>query len=197
MKVVADNKIPYLKGVLEPFAEVVYLPGAKIDADVVKDADALIVRTRTQCNKSLLEGSKVRFIATATIGYDHIDTKWCEQNGIVWKNAEGCNSLSVMQYIASTLAWLGKSKGINFEDRTIGVVGVGNVGKKVVKVAESFGMRVVLCDPPLARQKGQCGFISLDGILREADIITLHVPLTNEGTDKTFIFLIRRILRKL
>ena len=97
MKVVADDKIPYLKGVLEPFVDVVYLPGDRITREDLKDADALLTRTRTKCNKELFEGSKVKFIATATIGFDHIDTEWCEQNGIYWTNAPGCNSGSVYQ----------------------------------------------------------------------------------------------------
>ena len=101
MKIVCDDKIPFLRGVLEPFAQVVYLPGKEIGPRDVKDADALITRTRTVCNKELLEGSKVKIIATATIGYDHIDTCWCNSAGISWTNAAGCNSSSVQQYIVS------------------------------------------------------------------------------------------------
>jgi erythronate-4-phosphate dehydrogenase len=185
MKIVIDDKIPFINGVLEPYAEVVYLPGSKIDRKAVKDSDALIIRTRTSCNKELLQGSNVKFIATATIGYDHIDTNWCEANGILWKNAEGCNSTSVMQYLASTLVYLSKKYNFKFEDRTLGIVGVGNVGSKVLKLAEQLGMRIVLNDPPVVRRRGPCGYISLDGILREADIISLHVPLNTEGEDKT------------
>jgi erythronate-4-phosphate dehydrogenase len=186
MKIVIDDKIPFISGVLEPYAEVVYLPGSKIDRKTVKDADALIIRTRTLCNKELLQGSNVKFIATATIGYDHIDAKWCEANGIIWRNAEGCNSTSVMQYLASTLVYLSKKYNFKFEDRTIGIVGVGNVGGKVLKLAEQLGMRIVLNDPPVVRKRGQCGYISLDGIIREADIISLHVPLNIEGEDNTY-----------
>jgi erythronate-4-phosphate dehydrogenase len=186
MKIVIDDKIPFINGVLEPYAEVVYLPGSKIDNKSVKDADAMIIRTRTLCNKELLQGSNVKFIVTATIGYDHIDTKWCEANGIIWKNAEGCNSTSVMQYLASTLVYLSGKYNFKFEDRTLGIVGVGNVGGKVLKLAEQLGMRIVLNDPPVVRQRGPCGYVSLDGILREADIITLHVPLYHEGEDKTY-----------
>ncbi len=186
MKIIADDKIPFLKGVFEPYADIVYLPGEKIDSQSVSDADALIVRTRTHCNQKLLEGSKVKFIVTATIGYDHIDTKWCEQNGIIWKNAEGCNSGSVKQYIASSLAWLSVKHNFKFEDKTLGIIGVGNVGKRVMKVGEALGMRIVLNDPPLVRKSGQCGFISLDGVMREADIISLHVPLNIDGQDKTY-----------
>ncbi len=116
MKIVADDKIPFLKGLLEPFAEMVYLPGNKINMEAVKNADALIIRTRTNCNEALLKNSKVKIIATATIGYDHIDTKWCEDNGILWKNAPGCNSGSVMQYIASLFVYLSKKHNFKFEE---------------------------------------------------------------------------------
>jgi erythronate-4-phosphate dehydrogenase len=197
LKIIIDDKIPFIHGILEPFAEVIYLPGNKIDHKIVKNADALIIRTRTICNKDLLEGSSVKFIVTATIGYDHIDTKWCEATGIIWKNAEGCNSSSVMQYVASNLSFLSKKHHFKFEDRTLGVIGVGNVGKKVVRLAEALGMRVVLNDPPIVRSKGLCGYISLDGILREADIITLHVPLINNGEDRTFHLFDEAMLKRL
>ena len=103
MKIVADDKIPFLKGVLEPFAQIVYLPGKEITRDVVKDADALLVRTRTRCDAGLLEGTSVKFIGTATIGHDHIDTFYCDEHNIKWTNAPGCNSSSVQQYIAAAL----------------------------------------------------------------------------------------------
>jgi erythronate-4-phosphate dehydrogenase len=185
MKIIIDDKIPFIKGILENYAEVDYIPGAKIKHQLVKDSDALIVRTRTECNKELLEGTNIKFIATATIGYDHIDTRWCEANGIEWTNAAGCNSTSVQQYISSVLAYLSKKYDFKFEDKTLGVVGVGNVGKKIVRLAETLGMRVILNDPPLARQRGPCGYISLDGLIHEADIITLHVPLYIKGEDRT------------
>lgn len=197
MKIVIDDKIPFIQGILEPFAEVVYMPGAKINKEAVKNADALIIRTRTECNKELLEGTDVKFIATATIGYDHIDTQWCEANGIKWTNAAGCNSSSVMQYIASTLVYLSKKHNFNFEDKTLGVVGVGNVGKKIVRLAETLGMRVVLNDPPLALSQGPCGYVSLEGLMHEADIITLHVPLTMEGNFKTWHLFDEQKLKKL
>lgn len=186
MKIVCDDKIPFLRGALEPFAEVVYLPGKQTTADVVKDADALITRTRTICNEALLKGSKVRIIATATIGFDHIDTAWCESNGIVWKNAPGCNSWSVKQYIASVLVSLARRHGLDLGSMTLGVVGVGNVGSKVAEVASLLGMNVLLNDPPRARREGPDKFVSLDAIVERADIITLHVPLSKEGDDATW-----------
>lgn len=197
MKIVIDNKIPFINGVFEPFADVVYKNGSEIcKADVI-NAQALIVRTRTQCNKALLEGTDIRFIATATIGFDHIDTQWCNENNIYWTNAAGCNAGSVMQYVASVLVYLYRKHKFNFHNRTLGVVGVGNVGKKIVKLAEIFGMRVVLCDPPLARRLGPCGFISLEGLLREADIITLHVPLNTGDIDNTHHLFNASIFKKM
>ena len=135
MKVIVDNKIPFIKEAIEKIAdEVVYAPGKDFTPSLVKDADALIIRTRTHCNRRLLEGSKVKFIATATIGFDHIDTEYCREAGITWTNAPGCNSASVAQYLHSSLILLQESKGINLSEATIGIIGVGNVGSKVVKV---------------------------------------------------------------
>lgn len=186
MKIVCDNKIPFLRGVFEPYVdEVVYLPGRETAREVVKDADALVTRTRTVCGRELLEGSRVKVIATATIGYDHIDTAWCESNGIVWRNAPGCNSWSVKQYMASLLCTLARRFGFRFEDITLGVVGVGNVGSKVAEAARLLGMKVLLNDPPRARREGGEGFVSLGEIVAGSDIITLHVPLTKEGEDRT------------
>lgn len=185
MKVVCDSHIPFLQGVLEPFCDVIYAPGQDINPEMVKDADALIVRTRTKCDESLLKGSKVRFIATATIGYDHIDTTWCNSNGISWTNAPGCNSYSVQQYMGSLLINMARELKFNFKDKTIGVVGVGNVGSKVARLAALLGFKVLLCDPPRARREGTNAFVTLDEIVKECDIISLHVPLTLNGEDAT------------
>ena len=186
MKIVCDNKIPFLRGVLEPWAEVVYLPGKETTPEVVRDADAVITRTRTKCDAALLAGSSVKVIATATIGYDHIDTAWCEGHGIVWRNAPGCNSWSVKQYIATVLCTLARRHGLELAGMTLGVVGVGNVGSKVAEVAALLGMRVLLCDPPRARREGGAAFVSLDEIVAGSDIVTLHVPLSREGEDATW-----------
>ena len=186
MKIVVDNKIPFIKGVLEPYAEVVYLPGKETTPEVVRDADALITRTRTVCNEALLKGSAVKVIATATIGFDHIDTKWVEANGIWWTNAPGCNSWSVKQYISSVLVSLAKKRGLELDKLTLGVVGVGNVGSKVAAVGKALGMKVLLNDPPRARKEGPDAFVSLDEIVRESDVVTLHVPLEKGGEDPTW-----------
>ncbi|MCK4922785.1 MAG: 4-phosphoerythronate dehydrogenase PdxB [Bacteroidales bacterium] len=186
MKIVADNKIPFLKGAFEDKAEIIYLPGADISRTDLIDADALIVRTRTNCNAALLEGTSVKFIATATIGFDHIDADYCRANGIEWTNAPGCNSSSVEQYIVAVILNLAEKKRFSVDKFTIGIIGVGNVGKKVARVAEALGMKVLLNDPPRERNEAISGFVSLEEIKNQADIITFHVPLNKEGEDKTF-----------
>ena len=187
MKVIVDNKIPFIKETIEMIAdEVVFLPGNAFTPEVVEDADALIIRTRTHCNRELLERSSVKFIATATIGYDHIDTEYCREAGIFWTNAPGCNSASVAQYLHSTLLLLQKEKGICLKEACIGIVGVGNVGKKVADVARTLGMKVLLNDPPRQDQEGKGNFTDLETIARECDIITFHTPLNREGKYRTF-----------
>ena len=199
MKVVIDHKIPYIKEAIEKIAdEVVFLPGHAFTREVVKDADALIVRTRTHCTRELLEGSQVKFIATATIGYDHIDVDYCREAGITWTNCPGCNAGSVEQYVYSVLLLLEREKGLELEKSTIGIVGVGHVGSRVKRMAESLGMRVLLNDPPRS-DKGEQGFVDLETIARECDVITFHTPLNREGTyatyhlvDEDFLFSLKR-----
>jgi len=188
MKFIIDDKIPYIEGVLEPFGEVIYLPGSNISREVVKDADALVTRTRTLCNAQLLAGSSVKFIATATIGHDHIDTEFCDKAGIAWANAPGCNSKSVEQYIASALFVTAKQKGFMLSQKTIGIIGVGHVGSKVAHICELFGMKVLLNDPPRERSEGSGKFSSLAELKQHADIITFHVPLNLKGEDATYHF---------
>lgn len=186
MKIVADDKIPFLQGVLEPYADMVYLPGAAITPADVRDADALIVRTRTKCGAALLTGSNVKLIATATIGFDHIDPAFCAQNGIRWVNAPGCNADSVVQYLLSLLVRDALRNHTVFAGKTLGVVGVGNVGKRIAGLGAKLGMNVLLNDPPRARIEGPENFRPLEQLCREADFITFHVPLTREGADRTF-----------
>ncbi len=186
MKVIVDDKIPYIREALSAMGvDAVYAPGSHINNALVRDADALIVRTRTHCDEVLLQGSRVQFVATATIGYDHIDTAYCAAQGIRWTNAPGCNAASVRQYVQSVLLLLQKERGIQLSGCTIGVVGVGHVGTLVADMAATWGMRVLLCDPPRS-ERGEQGFVSLQEIAHEADIITLHTPLTHEGPHRTW-----------
>ena len=217
MKIVVDDKIPYIREKLALLAdEVVALRGAEITADDVHDADALVVRTRTRCDEQLLGGSKVQMVATATIGYDHIDTEYMRRAGIRWTNCPGCNAGSVAQYVECALLLLerggrqakpagtnecdikqepaGTDGGLALRGATIGIVGCGHVGSKVKAVAERLGMRVLVCDPPLEEQTAShpstltphLSFVPLEVIEQEADIITFHVPLTNDGPYATW-----------
>ena len=186
MKIIIDDKIPYIRGAFEPVANVVYLPGAKTTPEVARDADAIVTRTRTICNEQLLAGSTVKLIATATIGYDHIDTEYCQQAGIKWTNAPGCNSKSVEQYIASVLMVWAESRKVELNEVCLGVIGVGNVGSKVAYISELLGVKVLKNDPPRKRNEGSSEFVELDEILEKADIISLHVPLETQGEDATF-----------
>ena len=177
MKIVVDENVPFLEGVFDPYAEVLAKKGAEIGPEDVKDADALIIRTRTRCDKALLEGSKVSLIATATIGEDHIDLDYCRENGIEVQNAAGCNAGGVMQYVFSALYGVAGHRGIKLSGKTFGIVGVGNVGRKIEEMARYLGFNVLLCDPPRAEAEGPEAFVSLEELLAHSDIVSLHTPL--------------------
>jgi len=197
MKIVADDKIPFLKGALEPFAEMVYLPGKQIDQESLRDADALLIRTRTKCTESLLAGTNIRYIGTATIGFDHIDCQFCDKNNIVWVNAPGCNSSSVQQYIAAALLKMSSETRMNLRKKTIGIIGVGNVGSKIETFARILGMNVLLNDPPRARIEGDDKFAGLNKLLSDSDIVTVHVPLNIVGEDLTYHLFDESTFRKM
>lgn len=182
VKVLVESHVPFIKGVIEPYADVEYADPADFTAERVRDADALIVRTRTRCAAPLLEGSRVKLVLTATIGTDHIDLPWCAEHGIKALNAPGCNAPAVAQYVLASIAALMNRP---VEQHTLGIVGVGHVGSIVERWARALDMRVLLCDPPRARREGG-DFVTLADIARECDIITLHTPLTREGRDATY-----------
>lgn len=173
MKIVIDSAIPFIEGVFEPFAEVTYIAGNKICNTSVRDTDALIIRTRTRCNRELLEGSTVKHIATATIGYDHIDRDYCDKNGITVTTAAGCNARGVLQWVSAALAHLSNIEGWQPSDKKLGVVGVGNVGRLIEKYSRMWGFEVICCDPP----RGEKGFVELDELLSKVDIVSFHTPL--------------------
>ena len=188
MQVVIDKGIPFLDGVFPSDIEVLHLSPEEITPCAVRNADALFVRTRTRINKELLQGSKVRFVATATIGFDHIDQSYCREAGIHWVSCPGCNAQAVCDYveeaIASSLHRLIASSPI-----TIGIVGYGNVGKLVAQMAENHGYRVLLSDPPLGIGS------SLKEIAPQCDVLTFHTPLTRDGEHPTYHLCDAEILR--
>ena len=185
MKIVIDSGIPYLEGLFEPFAEVVYCVGSDISRAMAADADALIVRTRTRCDESLLHGSRVRHIATATIGFDHIDLEYCRANGIGVTSAAGCNARAVLHWFGAVVQHLSQTQGWEPSGKTVGVVSVGNVGRLIKEQCEAWGFRVVCCDPPRAKSEGIAEFKSLEEVAAVADVLTLHTPL-----DKTTLHLV-------
>jgi len=186
MKIVVDCGIPFIKDLLEPYAEVVYLPGEDIRKDDVADADALLIRSNTPCTRDLLEDTKIKFIGTATTGFDHIDVDYCRVKKIHWVNAPGCNAKAVAQYVTSAILCFSKKYGFRPCDKTIGIVGVGQVGQKVERSARLLEMDVLLNDPPRSRNEGEKNFHSLDNLLSRCDILTFHPNLEKEGPDKTY-----------
>jgi erythronate-4-phosphate dehydrogenase len=195
--IVIDEHIPFIKGVFEPFARVIYVKGGQIDRSLALKADGLIIRTRTRCDAQLLEGTPVKFIATATIGTDHIDTDFCDRNGIKWHHAPGCNSSSVSQYIASTLVNLALKHHFNLAGKKIGIIGAGHVGGKVEKLVHALGMIPMLNDPPRERDERAGNFVPLEEVMEKCEIVTLHVPLTLQGPDMTHKMVNRKFIGKL
>lgn len=187
MKVVIDDKIPFIRQAAEQtFDDVVYIPGREISARDVASADALIVRTRTRCDAALLEGSRVKFIATATIGFDHLDTAWLDRHGIGWTNCPGCNASSVAQYVRNCLFALHRDGLINPHTSVVGLVGCGHVGTAVEAALRPLGCRILRNDPPRALKEGCAGFVDLQTIAAECDVVTFHTPLTRGGSFPTY-----------
>jgi erythronate-4-phosphate dehydrogenase len=183
--IVVNKHTPYAVKAFERIGKVTAFDTHEITKDTVKDADILIVRSETKVDHTLLDGSRVKFVGTVTIGTDHVDEEYLAKNGITFVSAPGSNSNSVGEYITAALLELAQSKGFSLNDKTIGIVGVGNVGSKVWHKAKALGMQVLLNDPPLQRLGSSYPLDSLEKLI-EADIITLHVPLTRSGLDATY-----------
>ena len=184
MRIVVDSHIPHIQGLIEPRAQVDYLEPGDITRDAVRDADALIVRTRTRCNADLLDGSRVRFIGSATIGTDHIDPDYCAARGITVRNAPGCNAPAVAQWVFCAIdAWMRARNITATGGLTLGVVGVGHIGSIVARWARQLGFTVLLNDPPRENGDGSFDdiFEPLEALQRRCDIITFHTPLTRDG----------------
>lgn len=182
-RIIVDDNIPFIKGRLEPFADTVYADQFGFTPELVRVADAMVIRTRTRCDENLLKGSKVKIIATATIGMDQFDLGWCRDNGITCRNSPGCNAPGVAQYVWSALL----RSGFDPERHTLGVVGCGNVGSIVADWGRRLGADVLVNDPPKAAAGASLpGLVELPELLREADAVTLHTPLTRDGEWPSF-----------
>lgn len=188
MKIVCTTNMPFAKEAFGTLGDTVILPERTLKASDVRDADVLAVRSTTRVDHALIEGSRVRFVGTATIGFDHMDIPYLESRGIKWCAAPGCNANSVAEYLVAALLLLCKRHSIALKDLTLGIIGVGNVGTRVAEKAAALGMRTLLNDPPRQRMASPGiakSFTGLDRVLAESDIVTLHVPLTDEGQDRT------------
>lgn len=187
-KMIIEAHVPFLRGVFEPyFNKVEYLSSAEINQEAVKDADALIVRTRNKCNSELLSGSDCKFIGTATIGTDHIDFEYCKEHNISVASAPGCNAPAVEQYVMSVIGnWMQKEGITHSKDLTLGIIGVGHVGTLVASTASDIGLNTLLCDPPRRRRENSDIFRDLNTVLEHSDIITIHTPLNRTGIDATY-----------
>lgn len=184
LRIIVDDNIPFIKGRLEKVADVVYTDQFGFTPDLVRNADAVVIRTRTRCNEALLGGSNVRLVATATIGIDQIDTAWCAAHGITVRNAPGCNAPGVAQYVWSSLLRSGFDPGRH----TLGIVGCGNVGSIVGEWGRKLGVRILVNDPPREQELSRQGWhtASLEELLAQSDAVTLHTPLTRTGRHATF-----------
>jgi erythronate-4-phosphate dehydrogenase len=186
IRILADRNIPYATDVFSQFGEVELASGREISPALVRETDLLVVRSVTRVGPALLQGSKVRFVGTATIGVDHIDLDYLKSQGIAFADAAGSNANSVAEYVTAALCHLEESLGLSFAGKTMAVVGVGNVGTKVVEKSGALGMKVLQNDPPREEREGPKGFSPLSEALREADVLTLHTPLTREGDHPTY-----------
>ncbi|MFJ4195655.1 4-phosphoerythronate dehydrogenase PdxB [Pseudomonas sp. NPDC089534] len=196
MLIVADENIPLLDAFFAGFGEIRRVPGRAIDRATVEQADVLLVRSVTNVNRALLEGSNVRFVGTCTIGTDHLDLDYFAEAGIAWSSAPGCNARGVVDYVLGSLLTLADIEGADLNRRTYGVVGAGEVGGRLVKVLKGLGWNVKVCDPP--RQAAEGGeYVSLDEIIEQCDVISLHTPLTRTGDGATWHLFDRERLQRL
>ncbi|MGE8310635.1 MAG: NAD(P)-dependent oxidoreductase, partial [Pseudomonas protegens] len=196
MLIVADENIPLIEEFFAGFGEIRRFPGRAIDRATVEQADVLLVRSVTQVDRQLLEGSPVRFVGTCTIGTDHLDLEHFQQAGITWSSAPGCNARGVVDYVLGSLLTLAEIEGVDLAQRCYGVVGAGEVGGRLIEVLRGLGWNVLVCDPQ--RQAAEGGdYVSLEQLLERCDVISLHTPLTKSGQDSTWHLLDRQRLNRL
>ena len=185
MKILVDENMPYARELFSRLGEVKAVPGRPIPTEALTDADALMVRSVTKVNEALLGDKAIKFVGTATAGTDHVDQAWLEQAGIGFSAAPGCNAIAVVEYVFSALLMLAERDGFALVDRTVGIVGVGNVGGRLQKRLEALGIKTLLCDPPRADNGEEGDFRSLDELVAQSDVLTFHTPLYKDGPYKS------------
>ncbi|HGW3884395.1 TPA: 4-phosphoerythronate dehydrogenase PdxB [Escherichia coli] len=197
MKILVDENMPYARDLFSRLGEVTAVPGRPIPVAQLADADALMVRSVTKVNESLLAGKPIKFVGTATAGTDHVDEAWLKQAGIGFSAAPGCNAIAVVEYVFSSLLMLAERDGFSLHDRAVGIVGVGNVGRRLQARLEALGIKTLLCDPPRADRGDEGDFRSLDELVQHADILTFHTPLFKDGPYKTLHLADEKLIRSL
>lgn len=197
MKIIADTNIPLVKEAFKDFGEVELISGREINNQKVNDADILLVRSVTKVNKDILEGSNVKFVATATIGFDHVDIEYLKTKNIGFASAPGSNADSVSEYVVSGLLNLSKKHNFNLNEKIVGIIGVGNVGTRVKNRMEILGVKCLLNDPPKKRETNDKIYLSLDDVLKNSDIVSVHVPLNKSGIDSTLQMINKKFISKM
>ncbi len=197
MKILVDENMPYARELFSRLGEVKAVPGRPIPVAELAGADALMVRSVTKVNESLLANQSIKFVGTATAGTDHVDQAWLAQAGIGFSAAPGCNAIAVVEYVFSSLLYLAERDGFTLTDRTVGIVGVGNVGGRLQKRLEALGVRTLLCDPPRTDNGDEGDFRALDELVQEADILTFHTPLFKDGPYKSLHLADEALIRSL
>ena len=197
MKILVDENMPYARELFSRLGEVKAVPGRPIPVAELAGADALMVRSVTKVNETLLANQSIKFVGTATAGTDHVDQAWLAQAGIGFSAAPGCNAIAVVEYVFSSLLYLAERDGFTLTDRTVGIVGVGNVGARLQKRLEALGVRTLLCDPPRADNGDEGDFRPLDELVQEADILTFHTPLFKDGPYKSLHLADDALIRRL
>ncbi|MBD2797674.1 4-phosphoerythronate dehydrogenase PdxB [Xenorhabdus sp. 18] len=186
MKILVDENMPYAEQLFQQLGEVQAIPGRPVPEGVLEHADAFMVRSVTKVNESLLQGSSVKFVGTATAGMDHVDQQWLSQAGIGFSAAPGCNAIAVVEYVFSALMLLAEQDQFQLKDKTVGIVGVGNVGGRLAERLAALGVKTLLCDPPRADRGDEGEFWPLEKLVKEADILTFHTPLNQSGPYQTY-----------
>ncbi|WP_437887125.1 4-phosphoerythronate dehydrogenase PdxB [Phytobacter sp. V91] len=197
MKILVDENMPYASDLFRRLGDVKAVPGRPIPVAELRDADALMVRSVTKVNEALLTDTAIKFVGTATAGTDHVDESWLTQAGIAFSAAPGCNAIAVVEYVFSSLLMLAERDGFALRDRTVGIVGVGNVGSRLQARLEAWGVRTLLCDPPRAQRGDEGDFRTLDELVREADVLTFHTPLFKDGPYKSLHLADEALIRRL
>ncbi|PHM33007.1 4-phosphoerythronate dehydrogenase PdxB [Xenorhabdus szentirmaii] len=186
MKILVDENMPYAEELFQQLGEVQAIPGRPVPEGVLAHADAFMVRSVTKVNEPLLQGSSVKFVGTATAGMDHVDQKWLAQAGIGFSAAPGCNAIAVVEYVLSALMLLAEQDQFQLKDKTVGIIGVGNVGGRLAERLAALGVKTLLCDPPRSDRGDEGEFWPLEKLVKEADILTFHTPLNQSGPYRTY-----------